>query len=105
VNVLRSTAAAAIVLAASGCTVSGSMGSTPRVSTGTLESTIAERLEAQVGQRPDSVSCPDELKGKTGETVRCSLTSGPSSYGITVKVTSVKDERVRFDIQVDDSPQ
>jgi type 1 fimbria pilin len=95
--------AVGLVVAFSGCSVS--IGSTPTVSTDKLESTIADKLEAQVGQRPDSVSCPDALKGKVDATVRCSLTSGSTTFGITVTTESVKGKNVRFDIQVDDAPQ
>lgn len=104
VHVLRSVfLSAVLVLVVSGC--GGSSDSTPSVSTDTLESTITDKLEAQVGQRPDSVSCPDALKGKVGETVRCTLTSGTTSYGITVTAESVKGKNVQFDIQVDEKPQ
>jgi hypothetical protein len=98
-------AAMVVVVAMSGCSVRGSAGSTPSVSTDTLESTISDRLEAQVGQRPDSVSCPDRLQGTVGDTIRCTLSSGDSTYGITVTAKSVKDERVGFGIEVDEAPQ
>jgi hypothetical protein len=103
---LRPALSAVVVVAAlSGCSVRGSVGSPPAVSTDTLESTIADRLEAQVGQRPDSVSCPDRLEGTAGDSVRCTLTSGDSTYGITVTAKSVKDDRVGFGIAVDEAPQ
>lgn len=98
-------AVAAVVLVTSGCSFSASVGPTPKVSTDKLEKTISDKLEAQVGQRPDSVSCPDPLKGKVGETVRCSLTSGPTTYGMTVTANAVEGKKVSFDIQVDDTPQ
>ena len=95
--------AASLVVVVSGC--SASVGSTPTVSTDKLETTIADKLEAQVGQRPEKISCPDALKGKVGTKVRCSLTDGSTTYGISVTTTSVKDKNVRFNILVDDKPQ
>src|SRR5689334_10416724 len=32
---------------------------------------ISDKLFQQVGQRPDSVTCPDNLKGVEGATLRC----------------------------------
>jgi hypothetical protein len=52
-----------------------------------------------------SVSCPDNLKGTVGATLRCELTDGGSTYGVTVTVTSVEGGVVKYDIKVDDQPK
>lgn len=66
---------------------------------------ISDRLYQQVGQRPDAVSCPDNLKGYQGATLRCQLTDGSSKYGINVTVTNVDGGDVNFDFKVDDHPE
>ncbi|GAB7144080.1 DUF4333 domain-containing protein [Mycobacterium riyadhense] len=66
---------------------------------------ISDKLTQQVGQRPDSVTCPDNLKGVEGATLRCQLTDGRKKYGISVTVTSVDAGDVNFDFKVDDHPE
>ncbi len=65
---------------------------------------INDQLTQQVGQSPDSVTCPQDLPGQVGATMRCTLTAGGESYGVTVTVTSVEGTNVKFNIQVDDAP-
>lgn len=72
------------------------------VSKGTVEKTVSERLEAQVGQKPDKIECPGDLSAKVGETMKCTLTAGTDELGVNVKVTEVDGTDVKFDIQVDE---
>ena len=65
---------------------------------------ISEKLTQQVGRKPDSVTCPDNLKGVVGATLRCQLTDNNQKYGVNVNVTSVDAGDVNFDIKVDDQP-
>ncbi len=41
---------------------------------------ISEKLTQQVGRKPDSVTCPDNLKGTEGATLRCELTDNGTKY-------------------------
>ena len=66
---------------------------------------ISNKLFQQVGARPDSVTCPDHLKGAEGATLRCHLTDGSKKYGIWVTVTDVDAGDVKFDFKVDDHPE
>ncbi len=66
---------------------------------------ISDKLTQQVGSRPDSVTCPDNLKGVEGATLRCQLTDGNHKYGISVTVTNVDAGDVNFDFKVDDHPE
>jgi hypothetical protein len=66
---------------------------------------ISDKLTQQVGSRPDSVTCPDNLKGVEGATLRCQLTDGSRKYGISVTVTNVDAGDVNFDFKVDDHPE
>lgn len=61
---------------------------------------ISDR-ETEQGRKPDSVTCPDNLKAIAGATVRCRLKAGGKTYGVSVKVTGV-DADVTFDYVVDD---
>ena len=59
---------------------------------------------ASNGKQVNQVSCPD-LEARTGASERCTLVSGTETYGVTVTVTSVQGADVKFDIQVDKTPQ
>jgi len=70
---------------------------------------VAERAEdalaGQIGARP-AVTCTDGLPGEVGAEIRCTLTAGddPTRYGVTLTVTAVEADDVRFDVEVDDEP-
>jgi Domain of unknown function (DUF4333) len=64
---------------------------------------ISDQLGQQVGHKPESVTCPDNLKGTKGATLKCELTDEGKTYGVNVTVTDVKDGGdVLFDIKVDE---
>jgi hypothetical protein len=65
---------------------------------------IADQLESQFGRRPD-VTCPENLRGDQGATLRCTLSDQGTTYGVTVTVTSVQGGDVKYDFKVDDKPQ
>jgi len=66
---------------------------------------LSSKLTQQVGRTPDSFTCPDNLKGVEGATLRCELTGGGQKYGIAVTVTNVDAGDVNFDFKVDDHPE
>jgi Domain of unknown function (DUF4333) len=70
-----------------------------------VASAIRRQVTQQVGQQPDSVTCPDNLKGVAGATLQCQLISGTDKYGVMVTVTSVDAGDVKFHFKVDDQPQ
>ncbi|HKI41452.1 MAG: DUF4333 domain-containing protein [Mycobacterium sp.] len=67
-----------------------------------VASIITDKLTQQVGKKPDSVTCPDNLKGVEGATLRCQLADGSDKYGVNVTVTNVDAGDVHFDFKVDD---
>ncbi len=69
-----------------------------------VASVISDKLTQQVGRKPDSVTCPDNLKGTVGATLRCQLNDQGQKYGISVNVTNVDAGDVNFDFKVDDQP-
>lgn len=69
---------------------------------GEVANTVAEKLAAQTGQPKPDVTCPEDLVGKVGTSIRCKLTaSDGSSIGVNVKVTSVDGEEIKYDIKAD----
>ncbi|HEY7483269.1 MAG TPA: DUF4333 domain-containing protein [Streptosporangiaceae bacterium] len=67
-----------------------------------VEQQISDLLTAKVGQHPKSISCPGDLTAKQGTTMRCQLEANDGSkIGLTVTVTSAKDNDVKFDVKVD----
>ena len=65
---------------------------------------ISDQLQQQTGEKPDSVTCPDNLKSLAGATLRCTLVDARQTYGVNVTVTSVEGSHVKFDIKVDHQP-
>ena len=97
------TLAAVPVLVATLALVAGC--GTPTVSKADVEKKVSAQLEEQVGRAPDDVTCPGDLTGKVGTTMRCTLTDGSDKVGLTVDVTDVDGSKVGFDIKVDDHVQ
>lgn len=69
-----------------------------------LEQQVSTNLEESVGQAPDAVECVDPLPAEVGAEVRCTLAGGGDEFGLSVTVTEVEGDNVRFDIQVDEQP-
>jgi hypothetical protein len=79
---------------ATGCSFSAG-GKT--VDKGKVEQTISAQLGPQLGGAPRSVSCPGDLKGKVGTTMRCTLViADGTSLQVAVNVTSVVGSTVNF---------
>ncbi|MGZ4446377.1 MAG: DUF4333 domain-containing protein [Nocardioides sp.] len=87
-----------LTLALGGCSSSQS------VAQSDVEDQISTQLEAQVGAKPDSVKCPGDLDAKVDTKMTCKLSVDGTEYDVTVTVTSVKDGKANFDIQVADQP-
>jgi hypothetical protein len=65
---------------------------------------VAEKLAAQTGQPKPDVTCPEDLVGKVGTSLRCKLTATDgTSFGVTVEVNSVEDSTIKYDIKVDET--
>lgn len=82
-----------------GCSFSTGSGSVDRHK---VEKEVSDDLTKVVGQRPKAITCPGDLKAVTGTKMHCQLEdSKGSKTGLTLTVTSVKDNHVKFHIQVD----
>lgn len=67
-----------------------------------VEEQISTQLESQIGEAPEDVSCPDDLPAEEDAEIRCEITFAGETLGVTVTVTSVEDNTVNFDIEVDE---
>ncbi|MFI7409593.1 DUF4333 domain-containing protein [Streptomyces sp. NPDC049627] len=93
---LAAAAAAALLV---GCS------SEAKLSKDEVANTMAEKLAAQTGQPKPDITCPEDLVGKVGASLRCTLTGSDGvSLGVTAKVTSVDGDTVDYDIKVDEKP-
>ncbi len=63
------------------------------------EKTIAEKLTAQFGSAPNSVTCPNDLKAKVDESMDCDVTATEGSGVAKISVTEVNGSSVNFDIE------
>lgn len=103
VGIAAAIAVAAGVLGA--CSAHIEAGTSAGISKEQLAKTVKEKLEAQVGEKADSVVCDGTLPAKVDATQKCVLTAGGSTkYGVTVTATSVDGDNVKFDVKVDDKP-
>ncbi|MFC8045651.1 DUF4333 domain-containing protein [Nocardia sp. NPDC057353] len=89
----------ALGCALSACSVS--IGGDPKIAEADLENSVQQTLAEEVGQTPDAIDCPGDLNGSVGTTMRCTLTAGGDTLGLTVTVTSVEGDTVNYDVQVD----
>lgn len=67
--------------------------------------TIGQKLSDQIGSDPNAVTCPDNLKGFVGATLRCVLTDDGKKYAINVTVTSVNGSQVNYRYSKEDQPE
>ena len=70
-----------------------------------VANSISDQLAQQFGSKPDSVTCPDNLKGTVGATLRCELTDKGQTYGVTVTVNDIQGGNVSYGFKVDDQPK
>jgi hypothetical protein len=85
-------------LGAASCSVSGSVEVGKFVDSATLEKQVATELQKQLP--PDSVSCPDGLKGKVGAKSICTVIADDLQYTATVTATKVDGSTVKFDVKM-----
>lgn len=61
-----------------------------------VEASLLNVLGAQVGERPDSATCSDNLEGKPGNTVDCTIIAGPVAQAFTLTVTTVNGSKINY---------
>jgi Domain of unknown function (DUF4333) len=91
-------------IAVAGCSSKVTMTSGSTISQGSLEQGISDALRKKTGDKPDAVTCPESIKVRVGEDIRCELTRGGARYGVTASITAKKNTTYTYTIQVDDQP-
>jgi hypothetical protein len=96
---------AAAGLLAGGCSVHVGVGGTT-VPKHSVETEVATTLAKQENQPVPKVVCPNDLTGKVGTVMYCSLTAQGSTdvYPVQVRVNSISGSQVHFNIQVSETP-
>ena len=97
------TAAAAVLL--SGCSFSFTP-QIPEVPAADVATVVADKLEAQVGTRPDVDCGNNSVQLEVGTTLTCVLTDPGTDleYDVVITFTEVKGTDYAFDFKVADSP-
>ena len=98
-------AGAAVALLLSGCSFSLTP-QIPEVAGADVATVVEDKLEAQVGTRPDVDCGNNKVSLEVGSTVTCVLTDPGSGleYDTVVTFTEVKGTDYKFDFKVADSP-
>jgi hypothetical protein len=91
--------------ALSGCTVNGGGLNVPTVSRTALQQDIAQRL-ADAGEKPESVTCRQDLVGDVGTTAHCEVVvSASNSFEPIVTVTAVDGAAIDYEMAPAVSPR
>ena len=76
---LSSLATWGLAAAAAGALLVGCSSEEAKLPKDKVANTVAEKLAAQTGQPKPDVTCPKDLAGKVGTTMRCKLTASDGS--------------------------
>ncbi|MEW2809806.1 DUF4333 domain-containing protein [Streptomyces massasporeus] len=69
-----------------------------------LATIVTEKLAATAEEPKPDINCPENLTANVGTTTRCKLTAKDgSTWGVTVKVTSIEGDQTNFDIETDET--
>lgn len=84
--------------ALTGCSFSFDADSAPIVSKAALQDDISKRL-TDAGEKPQSVTCKDDLVGEVGKITRCEVViSATNSFEPIVKVTGVEGDSINYEM-------
>jgi hypothetical protein len=99
-SVLTGVAVSALLV---GCSASlDAENSEPKMSADKVSSLVSQKLASTTGKPKPDISCPEDLVGKVGTTMKCKLTaSDGSTLGVTITVTSVDGDQINFDFEAD----
>lgn len=88
----------AAVLLTAGCAVEFSVEGVPRDQ---VVEQATQVLEEELGDVVQDFNCPGDLPAQEGESMRCELTAGGQTVGVTLTTTKVNGSDVDFDVEVD----
>lgn len=61
-----------------------------------VQESLLDQLGAQLGQRPDSAECADNLEGKPGNTVECTVVAGDQTQDFVLTVNTVDGDKINY---------
>ena len=61
-----------------------------------VESSLLNELEIQTRRRPDSARCSGNLEGRPGDTVECTVVTGPATTSFILMVTTVEGGKINY---------
>ena len=61
-----------------------------------VESSLLNELEIQTRRRPDSARCSGNLEGRPGNSVECSVVTGPDTASFILMVTTVEGDKINY---------
>ncbi len=61
-----------------------------------VERSLLNELEIQTRRRPDSARCSGNLEGRPGNTVECTVVSGPDTASFILMVTTIEDDKIDY---------
>lgn len=67
-----------------------------------LETQAKKAVGSVAGREPESIDCPGDIDAEVDATIRCVLEDNGRRWGMTITITEVDGEDVRFTTQVDD---
>jgi hypothetical protein len=91
-------ALAAVWALVSGCDASVGVGGKPAVGKDALQTDIANRLK-KAGEKPESVTCNEDLIGEVGKSARCEVVLSPTnSFEPIITVTSADGDTINYEM-------
>ena len=86
--------AAAVLLVVSGCSFSAGTSQDKTVAKADVADQISAKVNEKAGHKPQSVSCPADLRASVGASLDCQMTDDGQTYGVNATVTSVDGDKV-----------
>ena len=91
-------ALAAVGVLVSGCDANVGLGGKPVVGKDALQADVASRLE-KAGEKPESVTCREDLIGEVGATARCEVVMSPTnSFEPVITVSSTEGNTINYEM-------
>jgi Domain of unknown function (DUF4333) len=61
-----------------------------------VESSLLNELAVQTRRRPDSARCSGNLEGRPGNSVDCTVATGPDTVSLILMVTTVEGDKINY---------
>ena len=61
-----------------------------------VQESLLDEIGTQLGQRPDSAECSNDLEGKPGNTIECNVVAGSEAQDFVLTVTSVDGDKINY---------